>query len=81
MSKWISVNDSLPEGDVPVLVTDGDQVLVGERIYGIREWKCVGVGGPDWYWDFDNYGTITHWMPLPDLPIQTNKEDEENADK
>lgn len=58
---WISVEERLPEKEVPVLVVcsssyDGGQsVLVAER-------KWTG------HWTLYEGAKITHWMPLPALP-------------
>ena len=63
MSEWISVKDELPENDVFVLVTDGENVAKCKRRY-------------DYYWivaasnDRSPFDLTTHWMPLPKPPKQ-----------
>lgn len=72
-SRWVSVEDRLPETDDWVLVwycdKDGDFfATVGKY----KEWKPTGERY--WYTDVDNNETawppvkITHWMPLPEPP-------------
>ena len=69
--EWISVNDKLPEMDVPVLVytiwekeeykyivlylSEGD-----EEIPFPKGW----FGGGEYYLEFA-FDEVTHWMPLP----------------
>jgi hypothetical protein len=60
MSKWIKVEDMLPEDGVWVLtfsgsIADDFQWDIGWCIGG--KWKCLG-------WDYP----VTHWMPLPKAP-------------
>lgn len=78
---WTHVSESLPEIGVAVLLTDGNSILVGQRedaAYRAERgektwrWTACGVSGYEWDWDFDDYYTsdpVTHWMPLPDMPI------------
>jgi hypothetical protein len=55
-SKWISVEDSLPDEEVSVLVKD--------------KWGSVGIdelrplGGVVWFYD-GTHRTTTHWQLLP----------------
>ena len=76
--KWIDVNDQLPEYEDPVLILilgDTTQHPVPRRIeFGMR----IGTNkrGEQWqtHSDRGNLGsipvaiTVTHWMPVPDLP-------------
>jgi len=54
--KWISVEDSLPDPEITVLVKD--------------KWGSIGIdelrplGGVVWYYD-GTHRTITHWQFLP----------------
>ena len=72
---WISVEDRLPEDDLP---PDTDRVAIkvltvtkhGTRRF-VREltrqrWEWHGVMQP-WSWSKDAIG-VTHWMPLPEPP-------------
>jgi hypothetical protein len=53
--------------DAPILVTDG-KVIVVLKIDTGDDWPCpVGFGGWEWGWEFE-WGDLTHWMPLPELP-------------
>jgi len=65
MNKWINIKDSLPEEIV--LVTDGEYIATS---YYIKNYAHSGEGrwgettSPIKEWD------ITHWTPLPDLPVK-----------
>lgn len=61
--EWISVKDRLPEAG-KILVTDGETVTISNGAWPYRslEGKTRVPA---------NYGaglTVTHWMPLPELP-------------
>lgn len=62
---WVSVKDRLPGNDCRALVTDGRHVTVAD-------W----TRGEGWSLDRDdrNIGitsdVLTHWMPLPEPPVQ-----------
>lgn len=65
MAKWNSVKDKLPGLGVRVIATDGQ--TVGEAfLYGHKR---------EWYrpyskpWE-DSLRPVTHWMPLPDAPLE-----------
>jgi hypothetical protein len=80
MSKWISVNDKLPDDQNPVLVyippySDENEEYIG--YVGLAYYTCSARGG---YWagtDGNVYGAIgiihspTYWMPLPEKPEDT----------
>lgn len=73
--EWISVKDKLPKDDT--------KVLVCESKFGMLERSDVFFGyyyGDKWHWENpqseiveyksdQDMWTITHWMPLPNLPI------------
>ena len=72
-SDWIKCSDRLPEEHEDVLVAMND-----------GKYKSIHVGyaynGGDWmidgkFWHEEGDPSITHWMPLPDMP----KEDDEDA--
>jgi len=68
--KWISVNEQLPEIDLPVLIAYKDwhsmNICVAMRCES-GYWDVQGVGGYEIENDFQETD-ITHWMPLPALP-------------
>ena len=76
MSEWISLESQIPEHGVGVLVTDGETVVVASidnstKFPGYKHWwDEVGFSGYEWDWDF-NTNDITHWMPLPSPPVDT----------
>ncbi len=62
MMEWIDVNDRLPDKGVSVLVFDGiDFIWIMERDE-IGHFACPQEG---WSMGVD----VTHWMPLPPLPV------------
>ncbi len=75
--EWISVDDRLPEDAVPVwgsAVGQGPGMVAINSDYVGWLWGTVyshyHVDG-EWCCDFDvddDYGWITHWMPLPNPP-------------
>ena len=62
MSEWISVEDKLPHIYSWVLVcSEGVMNCVGYGKVGFEDWthaSCHNI----------IVGSITHWMPLPELP-------------
>lgn len=78
MQEWISVNDKLPEDDLPkdstklqikVLVCDikgnKSNVRTLTRQRWVSNYKTMEYHPWEWSKDARN---ITHWMPLPELP-------------
>ena len=62
--------------DTPILVTDGEIIVVVERGFdrlGVDGTWPVGFGGDDWEWDFV-WEDLTHWMSLPPLPGEQGKQ-------
>ena len=63
MSKWISVEDRLPEKQGYYLVyTEEDGVFSAE--YNPKRERCPWTDESEGYCDFP----VTHWMPLPEPP-------------
>ena len=71
---WISVKDRLPKKYTRVLVTNGKEICLH---YKQSLCNFIGSEGEDLYCSCPiNYdqcefveGDITHWMPLPTLPM------------
>lgn len=64
-TEWISVDERLPEGKSPIIVTDGEKVIVAYENWLYRSNSTGKLRCPA------NYGSgmdVTHWMPLPDAP-------------
>ena len=63
--KWISVKDRLPKIRKPVLiyVEYGKIATAYCNNYINKTW-----GWTDWMRGHHSYGSVTHWMPLPDPP-------------
>ena len=55
---WVKCSERMPELGVPVLVIGGSTAWV-DKAYDSDD-------GVSFY--EDNYGRVTHWMPLPDMP-------------
>ena len=63
--EWISVEERLPEGKSPIIVTDGEKVIVAYENWLYRSNSTGKLRCPA------NYGSgmdVTHWMPLPEAP-------------
>lgn len=73
MSKWIKVEDRLPEIGQEVLmrvkVCNRFVVIEGSRRYEKDEWvDCFCSRKNFKAWDGELCYPVTHWMPLPELP-------------
>jgi len=74
-SDWVSVGERLPEDNTVVLACGHDEH--GEKIIGLATCTTSIILNGEKYWSdlswpkFIGWGfteTITHWMPLPELP-------------
>lgn len=79
MTKWISTLDRLPELGVKALVTDGQRMAVCKSwIHPDTKkyaWECT-CSSSLCQEDLDE---ITHWMPLPELPVRIFLDQKENT--
>ena len=80
MQEWISVDDRLPEEDGSYLVTINS--FGGRKYIDIRWFAKDGeivdkyeLAGQEnvWYyydseWGYISIDSVTHWMPLPEMP-------------
>ena len=62
--KWIPVGEQLPDYNMVVLVTDGEDVGTGYR-YALDETGFTGWAVP--FADIEE-DDVSHWMPLPKPP-------------
>jgi hypothetical protein len=79
--KWIKYHpdEEHPPTDVPLLVTDGKNIFIGQ-LWGLskyrdkEKWGEWGFGGYEWDWnDLElekMWDHITHWAYLPELPME-----------
>ena len=64
-SDWVSVNDMLPEAEVPVLVWTAGR---SHEILNRQTGQSAGL----WILARDGaYVSVTHWMPLPEPPCKS----------
>ena len=59
--KWIPVTERLPERGQEVIVYSGD--ILEPTVFAYHFWNK----------DFASWAHITHWMPLPEAPIEERK--------
>ena len=78
---WTDLEKVKPEHGQQVLITDGVHIAVAEvdAVFnkdGSVWWDICNVSGHDCEWAFDDR-FITHWMPLPKLPEDSNLREKE----
>lgn len=64
MNEWISVKDKVPEKDCWVICSDGFDIEIMKFSIYTRYRKSTF----NFQRDEIQMETITHWMPLPELP-------------
>lgn len=73
---WISVENRLPELDIPVWLACGENIFIGCRSEDGDGWLWCDCCGSQ-YWDGKKWESFnaepddyspTHWMPLPEAP-------------
>jgi hypothetical protein len=76
MTEWISVKDQLPEFGKHVLtVTFIGNIYIGYLFdigQGSLQWTLSGFIGSA-YFHGNNFRAITHWMPLPSAPEESEE--------
>ena len=63
--QWTSVDDRLPEDNIDVIALESDGKLY--RLHKSTDKYCMLWKDKDNYY----YHEVTHWMPLPEPPINT----------
>lgn len=66
-SKWIGVEDRLPEKNTPVLAYKDGRIWYCERNWQSGCWESLGFAETKEYGMYWSKG-LTHWMPLPESP-------------
>ena len=72
-NQWISVEERLPDEEGKYLVTLDDGITTIDFLYFYKHYpyyrKGIRTDRPVWCdWDEYCYFSVTHWMPLPELP-------------
>lgn len=65
MTTWISVDDRLPDHNMPVLCVGVNGAPLIGRGFTVMGSGKIFVSKPNWR-------QVTHWMPLPPPPIPNN---------
>ena len=78
MPEWISVKDKLPNKDGKYLCCwcDGKYIDIysfAKNLRKVDEIDFKGMNRKGWYdydseWGYCEQESVTHWMPLPELP-------------
>lgn len=64
--EWIKISDQLPPENQAVLVTDGEDMYIYTLKYNCCDAQyCFDY---DQHYTNEEFDTLTHWMPLPQLP-------------
>lgn len=82
MTEWISVKDRLPNPNEKVIVynAENDGTFFARRLVSrFVWWDSVTKEYINWRWLPYGYtnimlASVTHWMPLPEPPKETNNE-------
>ena len=62
--RWIPVTERLPEAD-------GSFITAYSKGYVTQNWYMTfHHGGGKWYQNSEDTGEVTHWMPLPEPPME-----------
>ena len=84
VQEWVSVDDRLPENDGSYLVTMnsfGGRKYIGVRWFAkdgeaVNEYELAGQENVWYYhdseWGYISIDSVTHWMPLPQLPKEND---------
>jgi len=70
MNNWINIKDQKPEQKQRVLVhaTGGRMLTAVYWPFLIKHFYCYDIRSEE----LERVESVTHWMPLPELPLFTN---------
>jgi inhibitor of KinA sporulation pathway (predicted exonuclease) len=70
-ARWVSVEERLPEYGHYVLIRTIDTVVsrIGKYSPTVPQWSTTD----GMYYHDISFGSVTHWMPLPDVPQDGDK--------
>ena len=63
---WISVKERLPEDGIPVLIHSARGYAIAYRTEHSHPILGEWIG----YYGLWGFCEVTHWMPLPELPME-----------
>ena len=70
MAEWISVNDRLPKIGQEVLIFARDYMGVFAYRNNRQGLSCFMYQDDSGYWREWYSPKVSHWMPLPDAPVE-----------
>ena len=74
-TKWVSVNDRLPENNRFVLVCNDDgHMLVAQYIEETAQWQYKYINYDVDVWDDEEQGPVCWWAELPEPPKEGDGE-------
>lgn len=65
VTDWVSVEDRLPEKNVPVLVWEKQGFAYVDRLEAECAWQIAST----------HHAIVTHWRPLPEPPEEVSGDD------
>lgn len=78
MTSLVRAESRLPDDEAPVLIVRNGEFDIGELRWehpgfedtyqAFQYWDSPNNDGQDWEWH-----SVTHWMPLPELPKRESK--------
>lgn len=60
---WVELKRSFPLEHTPILVLNNKDKIMGISMFD----------GYEWYQIEEDFGEITHWLPIPELPKEKRK--------
>lgn len=69
---WISIKETLPKDEQVILITDKYGIEMA-MFHDTGKTKFIGLSGGRAF-DLDGNHRMTHWMPMPELPVDQTEE-------